>query len=371
MAVWLQISIEGLAFAALAGVVMTVRHTLDGREWPRLGAYLWTLALACLVLPLGLQGWRGAVELHCDSMSPVYFAPLAVLPPLASALHGMFAQNTPMQRASSVALAAGATLAAFLVTGTRCFAGPFDMLDPVVYRFWYLGVVEGLPIWRQDAATALIVILPAAVGSVGSVAAAWRERDRARRADWISLAVLGTGALGLAVLVMRTGFVAHLLAMPGATWLAAAAFRRARAAHGLAAHPGDDRIGDAPVPLRRGAPDVRRVARGGAGPGAGDDRASGRERRRRRTGADPAGHAVCPDRHGARHPAAHASRRRRDRPSSQRARHEGRHRCVSRRAGGCPGHRAAQLGNVPRGRTDGRDRPVPRRGAAWAGGATA
>jgi hypothetical protein len=229
MAVWLQISIEGLAFAALAGVVMTVRHTLDGREWPRLGAYLWTLALACLVLPLGLQGWRGAVELHCDSMSPVYLGPLAVLPPLASALHGMFAQNTPMQRASSVALAAGATLAAFLVTGTRCFAGPFDMLDPVVYRFWYLGVVEGLPIWRQDAETALIVILPAAVGSVGSVAAAWRERDRARRADWISLAVLGTGALGLAVLVMRTGFVAHLLAMPGATWLAAAAFRRARA----------------------------------------------------------------------------------------------------------------------------------------------
>jgi hypothetical protein len=134
-----------------------------------------------------------------------------------------------MQRASSVALAAGATLAAFLVTGTRCFAGPFDMLDPVVYRFWYLGVVEGLPIWRQDAETALIVILPAAVGSVGSVAAAWRERDRARRADWISLAVLGTGALGLAVLVMRTGFVAHLLAMPGATWLAAAAFGRARA----------------------------------------------------------------------------------------------------------------------------------------------
>jgi hypothetical protein len=229
MAVWLQISIEGFAFAALAGVVMTFRLALDDREWPRLASYLWTLVAACAVLLLGLQGWNAARVSHCDSMSPVYLGPLAVLPPVMSVLHGMLGQATPARRLSSVALAAGASVALFLGTGRQCLAGPFDMLDPVVYRFWYLGIPEGLPIWRQDADTAIIIVLPALIGIAGYIAALHRERDRARRMDWISLALLAAGALVLAMLVMRTGFVAHLLAMPGATWLAVLSFRRARA----------------------------------------------------------------------------------------------------------------------------------------------
>jgi hypothetical protein len=130
---------------------------------------------------------------------------------------------------SSVGLAAGASVAAFLGTGRQCLAGPFDMLDPVVYRFWYLGIAEGLPIWRQDADTAIIIVLPALIGIAGYMAALHRERDRARRAAWISLLMLAAGASVLAMLVMRTGFILYLLAMPGATWLAVLSFRRARA----------------------------------------------------------------------------------------------------------------------------------------------
>lgn len=228
MAIWLRISIEGLAFAALTGAVMTFRYILDAQEWPRLAMYLWTLVSVSVVLLLGTQGWNGALVSHCDSMSSVYLGPLVVLPPLAGILHKIIGQGTPTRRLLPTLLGTAASIAILVGIGRECFAGPFGMLDPVVYKFWYLGIAEGLPIWMQDADTAIIVLLPALIGTTGYAVAASREGNRFRRLDWLSLLIFSIGATLLAVLVMRTGFVAHLIAIPGAAWLTANLFKRAR-----------------------------------------------------------------------------------------------------------------------------------------------
>ena len=44
---------------------------------------------------------------------------------------------------------AGAVL--FVATAGPCITGPFAALDPLLYRFWYLDVMEGQPIWRQGS----------------------------------------------------------------------------------------------------------------------------------------------------------------------------------------------------------------------------
>jgi uncharacterized membrane protein len=229
MAVWLQISIEGLAFAALTAAVMAVRYILDAREWPRFTAYLWTMVGASAVLLLATQGWTPFHASQCDSLSSVYLAPIAVAPPLLTMLHRLLAQSTLPGRIRSVTLALAGSIGMFFAIGRQCAAGPFAMLDPIVYKFWYMGISEGLPIWKQDTDTAFMVVIPSLVGMTGYAIACYAEQYLPRRRDWLSLLMLATGATILALLVMRAGFIAHLVAIPGAAWLAVVALKRARA----------------------------------------------------------------------------------------------------------------------------------------------
>jgi hypothetical protein len=229
MAVWLHISIEGLAIAALTGAVMAFRYILNPREWSRITIYSWTLVSVSTVLLMGTQGWRVFEAGYCDSLSAVYLFPLAVLPPVMTTLQWMFGQSTTLRRLLSVVLAVGASIAVFLGVGTECLAGPFATLDPIVYKFWYMAVPEGLPIWEQRADTALIIVLPGLIGMTGYAIAAHSEKNRLQRLDWHSLFIFAIGATFLAVLVRRTGFIAHLAAMPGAALLAAILLKRARA----------------------------------------------------------------------------------------------------------------------------------------------
>jgi hypothetical protein len=144
-------------------------------------------------------------------------------------LHRLLEESTLPGRVRIVGFALVASVGTFFAVGSQCAAGPFAMLDPVVYKFWYMGISEGLPIWMQDTDTALIIVLPALVGITGYAIAGFAEQDRRRRLDWLSLFMFAAGSTILALLVMRAGFIAHLVAMPGAAWLTVIAFKRARA----------------------------------------------------------------------------------------------------------------------------------------------
>jgi hypothetical protein len=229
MAVWLQISIEGLACAALAGAVMAVRYILDAREWQRIAAYSWSLLSAAAVLLMATLGLPAFKASYCDSLSSAYLLPLAVLPPALAMLHKLLGQDTALRRLLCIGLAAGASIAVFAGAGTECLAGPFARLDPVLRKFWYMAIPEGLPVWLQRADMVLIVMLPVLIGTSAYTLAWSRERDRLQRLDWLSLFILTAGATVLASLVLRTAFIAHLVAIPGAAWATAILFRPARA----------------------------------------------------------------------------------------------------------------------------------------------
>lgn len=228
MAVWLQISIEGLAFAALTGAVIGLRYTASDKEWERIAYYFVTLAIASVALTMFMHGWEAGSVSYCDSMSPTYLVPLAVISPSMVMLHRLLGQTSAKVRFLSSALPGGFAIAIFVADGKECLAGPFDSLDPLAYELWYKAIAEGLPLWMQSVDTAIVALLPALIGIIAYAIALLGEQNAVRRLDWSSMLVFALGATILSVLVMRTGFVAHLLCIAGAAWLFDVLFRRAR-----------------------------------------------------------------------------------------------------------------------------------------------
>lgn len=229
MAMWLHISGEGLPFATIAGGVFALRYAAEPREWPRLIGYVGTLAFGSAGLLLLTHGWAASLVTHCDSMSPPYLAPLALLFPAMLLGRRIAGEATVLRRVLPVAIAGAGAAALFAATGPECLAGPFVTLDPVVYRYWYLGVMEGQPFWRQEPAVAAIVLVPPLVGLAGLAMAITGETDRTRRLDWLSVMGLSLGSFAIAMLVLRAMSVAHMFALVGNAWLVAWLYTRIRA----------------------------------------------------------------------------------------------------------------------------------------------
>lgn len=228
VALWLHISSEGLPVAALLGVIIGLRYALDVREWPRIISYLAALALGSVGFLIATHGLHASLIPQCDSMSPVYIAPLLAAAALTFVLRLLLGDATLLRRLAPLAVAGMGAGALFLMTAGECLKGPFEMLDPIVYRFWYSFVVEGRPIWDQTADLAGMIVLISLSGLIGYGWAAWTETEPDRRRDWISLFALLAGTTLLAMLVMRSMTMAHMLAVPGIAWMMARLHRTIR-----------------------------------------------------------------------------------------------------------------------------------------------
>lgn len=228
MAVWLNVSAEGLPFAVLTGGVLAVRYAFDATEWPRCITYLWTLIVVSTALLLLTHGWSHGLEPYCDSVSPAYLLPMAVVPVAITAGRLLVGTANPERRLLTMAVGAGAAVGVFALTAEHCFSGPFGALDAQVRRFWYEVVSEGLPIWEQDNGVALMILLPALVGVTGYCFAVRQEVDVGRKRDWVTLLALTVGAIVVSMLVARAMSIAHVLAVPGNAWLMLVLCKRAR-----------------------------------------------------------------------------------------------------------------------------------------------
>ena len=109
----------------------------------------------------------------------------------------------------------------------QCSSGPFAALDPLVRQYWYLNVLEGLPITAQVPLIALYSIIPTALGLLGSWLAIRRVAEPLR-GDWRVLLVLQIGAAAISIWVLRALYVSHAFAVPGCAYLALATWQRAR-----------------------------------------------------------------------------------------------------------------------------------------------
>ena len=226
LALLLTVSLEGLPIVAAIAGVAAIGWALQPRRGAFLRALGAVLAGAAVLLHAATRGpgfWSPA----CDAVAPAWLAVLIVAG-AGVALAGLaerFGLAARLGALAVVAAAAGATLAAL---APACLAGPFGSLPPLVYRIWYLSVLEGRPLWDQPSAWAIIVIAGPAVGLVGA-GWQWRRTSGAARERWAMLLALLAAATVVAVFVSRAGATANALAAPPAGALLAALLARARA----------------------------------------------------------------------------------------------------------------------------------------------
>ncbi|MEJ7934262.1 hypothetical protein WG907_08355 [Sphingobium sp. AN558] len=231
LAVWLQISSEGLPYAALSGGVFALRQWIARDHAPRFTAYAATLGGAAPGLLIALRGWQALFDAKCDALSAPYVWPLVALALTTPVVSRLAGSASATRRILAPAIGGGCALLLFLVVGGPCLSGdPFKALGPTAYKLWYLQVMEGRPIWEQGLSMAGVILLPALLGVAGAIAAATSQRDRSKGFDWLMLALLTLGATLVACLLMRAMTVAHLFALPGIAWLLQRLFVRIQAA---------------------------------------------------------------------------------------------------------------------------------------------
>lgn len=220
IAIWLQISSEGLPYAALFGGAFALRQWVLRDDAPRFTAYAATLGGSALGLLIALRGWHALFDTKCDALSAPYVWPLALLALTSPIVAHLAGSATRTRRLLPPAIGAGCALLLFLAIGGPCLSGdPFKALGPTAYKLWYLQVMEGRPIWEQGRSLAGVILLPTLLGLAGALLAAKNQTDRRKRLDWLMLAILLLGALAVACILMRAMTVAHLFALPGIGWL--------------------------------------------------------------------------------------------------------------------------------------------------------
>ena len=227
LGLWLGISLEGLPFAVATMALMGLRWTFDRKQGARLtGA---TLALATVSTVLftvthTVSGWQST---FCDAMSPVHLTVFWVAA-AGSALIVRMSPKTLWMRIA--ALGALALAAAGLLAGIApaCAADPFAQLDPLVYNFWYLAIMEGLPIWKQSIGIAANTIALPLIGIIGALVSIMRTTGEVR-ANWAVILFMLVASTLTAVMVQRAGGVANLVALAPAVALVMRAVKVARA----------------------------------------------------------------------------------------------------------------------------------------------
>lgn len=225
LAVLLTISLEGMPIAvAILGVVV-LAWAFDPTRRPQALGAVWAVTGLVSALHVATRG-PAIFAPACDAISPAWIVGLGTAT-LGVTLAMMVPRASRAARVALLAVAGGAALAVLGILAPKCLAGPFAALDPLVRKFWYDNVSEGLPVWQQTPGAALMTIGFPIVGLVGG-AFAWRQSEGRARAQWTMLLALAAGSLVVSLLVMRSGATANALALPGAAWALHAMLTRAR-----------------------------------------------------------------------------------------------------------------------------------------------
>jgi len=244
LAASLAISIEGLPITAVFLGVLGLRGLtghglagpgLTGRGYAGLAAASAALALTSIAIFLGTRG-LGDLGTYCDQISPIHLALFGLVALGSAGLAALAPRRWPL--ALGVLGATGvATLALYFTAAPQCRGGAFVALDPMIKKYWYENIAEGMPFWHSP--------LPAAVELVGvplvglfCIVLLWRSAKSAEERAW---------------------WRDHGLVLAGALLIGAMLARASATACGIAAVP------TAAVILRlitalRGVPPMRRIA---------------------------------------------------------------------------------------------------------------
>jgi hypothetical protein len=208
----MTISLELLPVAALFGAVLALRWIRDPKAKALCLHLLRALALTGIAAFAATRGWVDLAN-HCDTLSPAYLAGLSVAA-LGMTLLSL-AGNVPRPAlVLGMGACAAAALAAVLALAPQCSSGPFVALDPLVQQYWYANIREGMPVWRQDFAVMLKLMVPPLAGFWAALLL-WQRSAGWLARFWGEYALIAIGTLLLALAVSRSAaFAAALGAVP-------------------------------------------------------------------------------------------------------------------------------------------------------------
>ena len=230
MTLWLNISIEGLPYAAAVGALFAFRWVIASRdagaEADRLKTYLATLAVSSLLL-FGLTHYPSTwLSQPRDVVTPAHLAAFSV-----AAIIAFFAARPSIkQRATRIAVLAGigsGALAAVFAVDPHWLKGPFGSLPPLVKEMWYNQIDEGLPLWQVGWDESAMALAQPLVGIIGALVAL-RSVAGVQRERWISYFFLLSAATFATVYVLRFGTTASIIALPATAYLCQRAYHGAR-----------------------------------------------------------------------------------------------------------------------------------------------
>ena len=226
LGLWLSISLEGLPFAVLTMALLGLRWAFDREQGARLNAATLTLAFTAPVFYAVTHQASQWGLFYCDAVSAVHLAVFAAAGAGSFSLVRIAPKQLMVRLAGLAALAVGCA-ALLLMVAPSCAAGPFTALDPLVYDFWYVRIMEGLPIWHQTPSVMAFTLALPLLAIGGTVAAIVRSTGETR-VQWGGLLFMLAGATIIAVLVQRASGVANLLALPPASIIVLSAVKWAR-----------------------------------------------------------------------------------------------------------------------------------------------
>ncbi len=244
LALWIEISVEGLPFAAfLLGVMALqwlVAPSTQGTSFWRFPVALATLAGCSFAFFTATEIWSSAVN-YCDSLSPFHIGVFSVMAAIVAAgSYGLQRWKTGRSVAAKIAIggiAAAAGILLWWLLAPQCLGDAFATLDPLVREYWYVRVYEGLPLWQAPRKDALPPLFMMVVGLI--VLFAWLLRgQKVKPQDKWLFALLYIGCLIAGALVIRTTVYALLLGAILIAWATVTLFRNAETQHGLSGRMG-------------------------------------------------------------------------------------------------------------------------------------
>ena len=227
MAFYLSISLEALPYFLLFGGLYAFAYWRNAEGWPMLAAFLLGCTAGVMLSLPASRGWSALTAVHCDGLSAPYWGALAGASVALILGAGVLGHASAARRFAVLALAGVAALALFFLVAPECRTGPFGALDPLVRQYWYLNVLEGLPLWKQEPLTAVYSVLPSLMGLAGALLAL-RRAEPPMRDRWRTMLILMVGAFAVSIGVLRAMYVARAFAIPGCAVLILAVWRWAR-----------------------------------------------------------------------------------------------------------------------------------------------
>jgi hypothetical protein len=245
LALWIEISVEGLPFAVLFLGLLALEWLLGKRSDTTDSEMRFPAALAALAVGSAIcfsitENWLTTGN-FCDSLSPFHIAAFGSMAAIVGA-GALWLQAKPVDRTLIAKLVIGAAAvvggaASWWLIAPQCVGDAFGALDPLVRKYWYVRVYEGLPLWSAPRDYAAAPIIGMLAGLLLLMAWVYRSKQASTR-NALLLTLLYLGCLVAGVFVIRTTIYALLISGMLVGWGTVALFNHAENGSGLAVRMG-------------------------------------------------------------------------------------------------------------------------------------